>query len=286
MIPAVLPVRESGSGEPLLLLHGLGTTGEEFTLLSVMLNREFRVIVPDLRGHGRSAHLPGPYTAEAMAADLAPTLDALGIATAHVLGHSHGGAAAQVFARQNPERVQSLLLVATYTRQRLTWWERFVGQLAPPAVTLLGTRRLAWFVHRLRPAGGGRKLAPQAAALRSATLAVNDSGQLASALRAARSFDSRDWLEMLQVPTLIIMGRQDYVVLPQQARLLAAGIPSAHLRELDDGGHELPLSHSAELAQMITGWLRSGATVAPPMNASLSREHETLLEMPHGAIFG
>ena len=225
MMPAVLPVRESGSGEPLLLLHGLGTTGEEFALLTATLAGEFHVIVPDLRGHGRSAHLPGPYTAEAMAADLAPTLDALGIATAHVLGHSHGGAAAQVFARQYPDRVRSLLLVSTYTRQRLTWWERLVGQLAPPAVTLLGTRRLAWIVRRLRPAGGGRKLTPQAAALRSATLAVNDSRQLAAALRAARGFDSRDWLETLQVPTLVIMGRQDCVVMPRQAHLLAARDP-------------------------------------------------------------
>lgn len=268
MMPAVLPVRESGSGEPIVLLHGLGTTGEEFALLAATLAGEFRVIVPDLRGHGRSAHLPGPYTAEAMAADLNSTLDALGVAAAHVLGHSHGGAAAQVFARQHPERVRTLLLVATYTRQRLTWWERVIGKLAPPAVMLLGTRRLAWFVHRLRPAGGGRKLTPQAAALRAATLAGNSSWQLAAALRAAGSFDSRDWLETLQVPTLVVAGLQDYVVLPRQARLLAAGIPAAHLQVLDDGGHELTLSHVAELAQIISGWLQSDAMAAQSGNAS------------------
>lgn len=267
MMPAVLPVRERGSGEPLLLLHGLGTTGEEFALLAATLADVFHVIAPDLRGHGQSAHLPGPYTAEAMAADLAPTLDALGISTAHVLGHSHGGAAAQVFARQHPDRVRSLLLVATYTRQRLTWWERVIGQLAPPAVTHLGTRRLAWFVHRLRTAGGGRKLTPQAAALRAATLVGNDSWQLAAALRAARSFDSRDWLETLRVPTLVIAGRQDYVVVPRQACLLAAGIPAAHLQVFDDGGHELPLSHAVELAQVITGWLQCDANAAQSVSA-------------------
>jgi pimeloyl-ACP methyl ester carboxylesterase len=191
-----------------------------------------------------------------MAADLATTLDALGVASAHVLGHSHGGAAAQVFARTHPERVRSLVLVSTYTRQRLTWWEQLTGRLAPPAVTVLGTRRLARFIRWLRTAGGGRKFKPQAAAVRSATLAANDSGQLAAALHDARPFDSRGWLETIQAPALVIAGRQDYVVVPRQARLLAAGIPAAQLRMLDDGGHELPLTHPAELAQLITDWLR------------------------------
>jgi 3-oxoadipate enol-lactonase len=256
MMPAVLPVREHGSGAPLVLLHGLGTTGEEFVFLSALLAEAFQVIVPDLRGHGGSAYLPGPYSAEAMAADLAPTLDALGVASAHVLGHSHGGAAAQVFARTHPERVRSLVLISTYTRQRLTWWERLIGRLAAPTVTALETRRLALLVRWLRTAGGGRKFTPQAAAVRSATLAANDAGQLAAALQDARRFDSREWLETLQAPTLVIAGRRDYVVVPRQARLLAAGIPAADLRLLDDGGHELPLSHAAELAHLITGWLR------------------------------
>lgn len=256
MTPAVLPVRASGSGVPLLLLHGLGTTGEEFVFLSALLAGAFHVIVPDLRGHGRSAHHPGPYSAEAMAADLAPTLDALGLASAHVLGHSHGGAAAQVFARTHPERVRSLILVSTYTRQRLTWWERLIGRLAPPTVTVLETRRLALLVRWLRTAGGGRKFTPRAAAVRAATLTANDSGQLAAALQDARPFDSRTWLETIPAPALVIAGRQDYVVVPRQAQLLAAGIPAAHLRMLDDGGHELPLSHAAELAHLITGWLR------------------------------
>lgn len=256
MRPAVLPVRDRGQGVPLVLLHGLGTTGEEFVDLSTLLAEACRVIVPDLRGHGGSAHLPGPYSAEAMAADLAPTLDALGLASAHVLGHSHGGAAAQVFAHTHPERVRSLVLVSTYTRQRLTWWERLTGRLAPPTVTLLETRRLALLVRWLRTAGGGRKFTPQAAAVRAATLAAHDGGQLAAALHDARPFDSRAWLSTIQAPALVIAGRRDYVVVPRQAQLLAAGIPAAHLHLLDDGGHELPLSHAAELAPLVTGWLR------------------------------
>jgi pimeloyl-ACP methyl ester carboxylesterase len=61
----VLFVREFGAGPPLLLLHGLMATGDMFRLVVAALARQHRLIVPDLRGHGRSAHLPGPFTAAA-----------------------------------------------------------------------------------------------------------------------------------------------------------------------------------------------------------------------------
>lgn len=127
------------------------------------------------------------------------------------------------------------MLVSTYTVQQLTWWERMAGVLAPPAVTLLGTPRLARLVRRLRPAGGGRRLTPEAAALRAATLAVNHNQRMAAALHSARRFDSRDWLGTLQVPTLVVAGDADRVVVPRQTRLLAAGIPGARLHSLPGG---------------------------------------------------
>jgi pimeloyl-ACP methyl ester carboxylesterase len=226
-----------------------------FGFLAPMLSETYRLLAPDLRGHGRHGSLPGPYDAEMIAADLPPTLDALGVEAAHVLGHSHGGAAAQAFARAHPDRVRSLMLVSTYTVQQLTWWERMAGVLAPPTVTLLGTPRLARLVSQVRPAGGGRRLTPEAAALRATMVAANDSRRMAAALRAARRFDSRGWLGMLQVPTLVVAGDADRVVAPQQARLLAAGIPGAELHSLRGAGHEVPLSHPVELACLVGAWL-------------------------------
>jgi pimeloyl-ACP methyl ester carboxylesterase len=248
-------VRDRGSGAPILLLHGLLATGDMFGLLASLLGETSRLLIPDLRGHGREGHLPGPYDAETIAADLAPTLDDLGVVSTHVLGHSHGGAAAQAFAAAHPHRVRSLTLVSTYAVQQLTGWERIGGLLAPAIVTLLGTPRVARLVRRLRPAGGGRRLTPEAAALRAAMVAANDSRQMAAALWAARCFDSREWLERLQVPTLVVTGDADRVVAPRQAHLLAAGIPDAQLRSLAGAGHELPLSHPGELAHLVATWL-------------------------------
>jgi 3-oxoadipate enol-lactonase len=252
---AVLFVREDGTGPPLLLLHGLLATGDLFAQITPRLREHCRLLAPDLRGHGRERRLPGPYDAEAIAADLAPTLDALGVDSAHVLGHSHGGAAAQVFARAHPSRVRSLILVSTYTRQRLTWWERLGGLLAPPTVTRLGMARVARLERLLRSAGGGRRLTPEAAALGAAAMAANDGRQMAAGLSAARRFDSRGWLGTLQMPTLVVAGDADRVVSPRQARLLAEGMPGARLRVLPGAGHQVPLSHSVELATLVAEWL-------------------------------
>ncbi len=152
------------------------------------------------------------------------------------------------------------MLVSTYTVQQLTWWQRMAGGLAPPAVTLLGTPRLARLVRQLGPAGGGRRLTREAAALRAATLAANDNQRMAAALRSAWRFDSRDWLGTLQVPTLVVAGDADRVVVPRQARLLAAGIPGARLHSLPGAGHELPLSHPVELAHLVASWLEDVET--------------------------
>jgi pimeloyl-ACP methyl ester carboxylesterase len=236
--------------------------GDAFRFIAPRLAETSRLIVPDLRGHGRSAHLPGPYTTEALAADLAPMLDALGIASAHILGHSHGGAIAQVFARTHPERVRSLLLVSTYAVQRVTWWQRMLGQALPGVITRCGTRHMAWFTHRLRLAGGGRQLGAPAAALAASMLAANDHQCLGGALHLSRQFDSRPWLDTLQIPTLVIAGDADCVILPRQAEELARGIPGAHLRLLNGAGHALPLSHPVEISRLITSWLDHADTTA------------------------
>lgn len=89
---------ECGSGPPLLLVHGLMITGEMFEPVVETFAARHRVIVPDLRGHGRSRGLPPPYTAAQLASDLSRLLDYLSIDSAAVLGYSQGGAIAQQLA--------------------------------------------------------------------------------------------------------------------------------------------------------------------------------------------
>ena len=94
---------ERGSGPPLLLVHGLMVTGEMFEPVIGHFATRHRVIVPDLRGHGRSRGLPPPYTAAQLAADLSNLLDHLGIDSTAVLGYSQGGAIAQQLILDYPK---------------------------------------------------------------------------------------------------------------------------------------------------------------------------------------
>ena len=77
-IARVLFVQQFGSGAPLMLIHGLMVTGEMFRPVIEPLSQYYRLIVPDLRGHGRSGHLPAPYTVVQLASDLAQVLVVLG----------------------------------------------------------------------------------------------------------------------------------------------------------------------------------------------------------------
>ncbi|OYV52282.1 MAG: 3-oxoadipate enol-lactonase, partial [Acidocella sp. 20-58-15] len=76
---------------PLVLLHSLGTNAHIWDSQAAELARSFRVIRPDLRGHGLTAGTPGPYTMDLFARDLVGLLDALGVGQAHIGGVSIGG---------------------------------------------------------------------------------------------------------------------------------------------------------------------------------------------------
>src|SRR5512135_2703843 len=120
---------ERGSGPPLLLVHGLMVTGEMFEPVMGHFATRHRVIVPDLRGHGRSRGLPPPYTAAQLASDLARLLDHLGIDTTAVLGYSQGGVIAQELALDHPGRCSRLVLACTFAFNMVTLSERLEGHL-------------------------------------------------------------------------------------------------------------------------------------------------------------
>jgi pimeloyl-ACP methyl ester carboxylesterase len=80
----------AGSGEPLLLLHGIGSTHDDFTALRPQLDADYRVLAPDLPGHGRSPALRGRPTIVAITDAIVADLDELGVGRVHGLGNSIG----------------------------------------------------------------------------------------------------------------------------------------------------------------------------------------------------
>ena len=106
------------------LLHGVMATGEMFDPLVPFLQSGFRMLIPDLRGHGKSGELPGPYDVPALAADLDPVIAESGFERCAVLGYSHGGAVAQQLAHAKPESVRRMMLACTYACNVATLRER------------------------------------------------------------------------------------------------------------------------------------------------------------------
>jgi pimeloyl-ACP methyl ester carboxylesterase len=236
---------ERGSGPPLLLVHGLLVTGEMFEPVLELFARRHRVIVPDLRGHGRSRALPPPYTVVQLAADLALLLQHLGIASARVLGYSQGGAVAQQFALDHPGRCERLVLACTYAFNMTSLREKVEGRLVPLLLRILGMDRFAKLVI-------GQGLKEVSAARRDALIAVmgsQDRALMSSAWRAAMAFDSRPRLSEIRCPTLVLAGADDTAVPRHHADLLHAGIADTALSVVEGAGHALIWTHPDELVR-------------------------------------
>jgi lipase len=105
-----LHVQEFGAGRPVLALHGLSGHGARWRRFAERQLGGFRVIAPDLRGHGNSVAYP-PWNLEQFVEDLLGVLDGLGLQRVPVMGHSFGGAMGVYLAAMAPERVESLVLI-------------------------------------------------------------------------------------------------------------------------------------------------------------------------------
>lgn len=246
--------RRFGTGPPLVLLHGLATPGEMFQPIWDTLAAHHELLIPDLRGTGQSAHLPGPYTVERLAADVARLIEEQGLAPSDVLGVSQGGAVAQQLAWQYPARVRRLVLVCTFAYNLASPRERFEAWLTPWLIRLIGPSGLARFV--VQPGSfGGTPMAPAQVDLLRRLLAANRKEQMLAAYRAMAAFDSRSWLDRIRQPTLIVSGAQDRAVPGRHAQELAQGIRGAEIHELPNAGHALIYTHAQEFLDLLEAWL-------------------------------
>jgi 3-oxoadipate enol-lactonase len=250
--PADLPYfTERGSGPPLLLVHGVMITGEMFEPVLAHFAARHRVIVPDLRGHGRSRGLPPPYTTAQLADDLSRLLDHLGIGSTAVLGYSQGGAVAQQLALDHPERCERLVLACTYAFNAATFREKLEGRLAPWLIRLLGMRRFA----RLVMSPGLTQLGKERSDWVIGLIADQDPQLMVAAWRAAMAFDSRRRLSEIGCPTLIIAGADDMAVPLHHAKMLHDGIAGSRLVVIDGGDHALIWARPDALARLVDGFL-------------------------------
>ena len=269
---------EQGSGEPLLLVMGLGGQLIDWPpdLIQLLVDNGFRVIWFDNRDSGLSTELvdqapptrgqlaktlifrrplDAPYLLCDMAADAVGLLDALGIDRAHVVGISMGGMIAQQIAIDHPNRVSSLTSIMSTTG------DPKVGR--PKARVLLrGVRRpeptpetaVDQGVELFRDISGPTFDEQKFRELFQADLerSWRPHGTARNFAAILASGDRTEALRRLQVPTLVIHGLLDSLVKPSGGIATAEAVPGSRLLLFNDMGHDLPSTRLREIADAIT----------------------------------
>jgi pimeloyl-ACP methyl ester carboxylesterase len=230
--------QETGQGDPLLLINGIGGTSLGWEPLLPALAERFRVITSDNRGVGRSAAPPGPYTTRHLADDAAALLTHLGVTRTHVVGSSMGGMIAQELVLTYPQLVDRLVLFAACARPRraiIDPWLTFVVQmkerLDPTAVTL------GWLPWLYPPAFLAQPEWVEAVLAWQEPYPSSAHG-IAAQAEAVRHHDTLERLAQITAPTLVLVGAEDIVMPVYYSQELAERIPGATLRVLEQSGHE------------------------------------------------
>jgi pimeloyl-ACP methyl ester carboxylesterase len=232
----------SGTGQPLLLIMGLGLSGGAWWRSVPALSKRFRVITYDNRGTGASTALTYTYTTEAMADDAIAVLDSAGVERAHVYGISLGGMVAQQLALRYPKRVAAVVLGATQPGGR-----RAVR--ADDDVLSFFQRRSALPADESAWGSVAYNYSPRARQTKAKQIAEDIAHRLAhpfdehayrAQMCAATLHNCYGKLARLRKPTLVVHGSADRVVPVENGHLIAAQVPGAKLRVLRDCGHLYP----------------------------------------------
>jgi 3-oxoadipate enol-lactonase len=212
---------ERGRGEPLLFIHGLGSSGADWALQVAALERRFRVIAPDLPGCGHSAapRARDDCSIAGFAAALWALLDHLDAPRVNIVGFSLGGAVGLEMALQRPEAVRRLALINSLATYRLNHWSKWLEAVLPMMlIPLVGMRRAAQFAaRRLFPNPWQRPLRERAAAVVSA---VPASSYLGTG-RALIGWTAVDRLHRLKSKALVIAAESDFTPLAEKRTLAA-----------------------------------------------------------------
>lgn len=241
-----LAVQRSGSGRPLVLIHGLASSMGLWAGLDQGQLEGTEIISYDLRGHGASERAAGAHTLTKHVADLKGLLAALSIQRATFAGHSLGGMIAMELAASNPEMVAGLALLDTTAAFPQATRDLFF-ELASSA-SFNGMPAITDKFLQLSFSPQFTEANPKMIATIRKGMLASDAASIAAAARMVAKVDLRQRLSAIQCPTLVLVGEQDQLTPPALAEELAAGIKGAQLHIIPESGHALP----AEQPQAVT----------------------------------
>jgi 3-oxoadipate enol-lactonase len=246
----------SGAGDPLVFLHGLGSSTRDWELQAAYFSSCFQVITFDNRGHGRTDKPRGPYSVPQFAADAAAFLKAIGTVPAHIVGLSMGGMTAFQLAVAEPTLVKSLTivnsgpaLVLTNSRDRRAF---FIRRLV---VRLLGMRKMgAILADMLLPE-------PHQKDLHNTLItrwAENNRKAYLASMKAITGWSVADRIGEIRCPVLIVTADQDYTPVSLK-EAYARQIPGAEIAVIRQSRHLTPIDQPEAFNEVLLGFLSSHA---------------------------
>jgi pimeloyl-ACP methyl ester carboxylesterase len=260
--------QDAGSGdETLLLIHGMAGSSETWRAVIPQLSRKYRVVAPDLLGHGQSAKPRGDYSLGAFAVWLRDLLDELHIARATIVGQSLGGGVAMQFVYQHPDYCQRLILISSGGLGPDVGWtlrllsapgaELILPVIAPRPVLTAGNKLRSWFT-----AAGIQS--PRGAELWSAYSSLSDAETRQAFLRTLRSVvDYRgqavsaiNRLHMVsELPIMAIWGDEDRIIPVDHAYSAQEARPASRLEVLEGVGHFPHVERPSQVVDLIDDFI-------------------------------
>lgn len=244
-----------GTGDPLLLVAGLGGAGAYWAPQVPEFSKHYRVILHDHRGTGQSDHSRITYSVDQMTADLLGLMDALEIERAHFVGHSTGGAIGQIMAIEHPERLRSLVIASSWTKA-----DPFFRRCFAVREELLLKSGPAAYQHAaplfLYPSWWIDANAERLEREEKASLAAFPPVEVAaSRIDAILAFDRTGQLSRIRTATLVVCAKDDNLTPAYFSEALARSIPGAELVLLERGGHACSQTVVEEFNSMVLKFL-------------------------------
>lgn len=248
---------------PLVLLHGLRGHAQVWDDVAAALCADYHVYALDQRGRGDTDHAPGgDYSTDAFVADLTGFVDAIGLDTFILFGHSMGGRNSMAFAGQYPQRLERLCIVDIGPRIEPAGGNRITGELRdlPPefdafedalAHVQTGNRFASERVMRRRLSGQTRQL-PDGKIGWKFDPAIREQRINGT---AAPSVDLWPALERIACPTLVVRGTETDLLTTETARQMVDTLPQGELVEIQRAGHMVFEDNPDDFIAAVKDWL-------------------------------
>ena len=246
---------DAGTGTAVVLIHGYPFNRSLWNEQVEALVDHYRVVTPDLRGFGESDSSEGPATMNRLARDVANLMDQLGIDQAVIGGLSMGGYVALAFVKQFPARVKALVLADTRPQADTKEGKQTRVQQAEKALS----EGMAGIADAMLP----KLLTPDTVSkrpevvkrVRDMMLKTKPQGAASALLGMAEREDQSEFISTIEVPTMIVVGREDAITPLADSEAMHAKIQHSRLVVLDNAGHVSNLEQTEQFNHALLKFL-------------------------------